>query len=104
MSAFRTLGHFTLYRRWTTRTGKCSAIRYVEGETAFRTIHYVFQLRTHSLLFSLTQHLSEILKTFLRMLNQFNAEILTTSKTIKYLIQCILKIVWEERSSLGRAC
>jgi hypothetical protein len=104
MSAFRTLGHLTLYRRWTTRTSKCSAIRYVEGETAFRTIHHMFQLRTHSLLFSLNQQLSEVLKTFLRMLNRFNAEILTTSKTIKYVIQCILKIVWEERSSLGRAC
>jgi len=93
MSAFRALSHFTVYRRWTTRTSKCSAIRYVEGETAFRTIHYVFQLRTHSLLSSLTQHLSEILKTFLRMLNQFNAEILTTSKTIKYRYSMHIKIV-----------
>ena len=84
MSAFRALGHFTLYRRWTTRTSKCSAVGYVEGETAFWAIHYMFQLRTPSLLFFLTQQTSEILKTFLMILNRFKAEILTTSKTIKY--------------------
>ena len=84
MPTFRTLGHFTLYRRWTTRTSKCSAIRYVEGETAFRASHYMFQFQIHSLLFSLNQQLNEILKTFLEMFNQFNAGILTTLKTIKY--------------------
>ena len=105
MSAFRALGHFTLYRRWTTRTSKCSSIHYVEGETAFRAIHYVSQLRTHSLLFSLTQHLSEILKTFLRMLIQFNAEILTTSKTIKYSYSMHMNnCLSMEKTSLGRAC
>jgi hypothetical protein len=84
MSAFRALSHLTVYRRWATRTSKCPAIHDVKGKTTFRTIHYMFQLRTHSLLFSLTQQSSEILKTFLIMPDQSDAEILTTSKTIKY--------------------
>jgi hypothetical protein len=84
VSTFRALSHSALYKRWTTRTCKCSAIRYVEGETALRTFHCMFRLRTHFLSLSLNQQLSEILKTFLEMLNQFNAEILTTLKTIKY--------------------
>jgi hypothetical protein len=84
VSTFRALSHSALYKRWTTRTGKCPAIRYVEGETALRTFHRMFRLRTHSFSLSPKQPLSEILKTFLKMLNQFNAEILTTLKTIKY--------------------
>ena len=105
MSAFRALSHSALYKRWATRTSKCSSIRYVEGETAFRAMHHMFQLRTHSLLFSLTQHLSEILKTFLRMLIQFNAEILTTSKTIKYSYSMHMNnCLSMEKTSLGREC
>ena len=96
VSALRALSHFALYKRWTTRTGKCSAIRYVEGETAPRTFHCMFRLRSHSFSLSPKQPLSEILKTFLEMLNQFNAEILTTLKTIKYrdsvhMKKCLLR-------------
>jgi hypothetical protein len=101
MSTFRTLGHFTLHRRWATRTSKCSAIRYVEGETTFRASHYMFQFQIHSLLFSLNQQLNEILKTFLMVSNRFNAEILTTLKTIKYRYSmhmnnclCMKKLAW----------
>jgi hypothetical protein len=83
VSTFRALSHSALYKRWTTRTSKCSAIRYVEGETALRTFHCMFRLRTHSLSLSPNQQLSEILKTFLEMLSRY-AEILTTLKTIKY--------------------
>ena len=84
VSTFRALSHSALYKRWTTRTSKCSAIRYIEGETALRTSHHMFRLRSHFLSLSPKQPLSEILKTFLEILNQFNAEILTTLKTIKY--------------------
>ena len=84
MSAFRALCHSTLHRRWATRTSKCSAICYIEGETAFRTIHYMFLLRIHSMSLSLNQQSSEILKTFLEILSGFNAKILTSLKTIKY--------------------
>ena len=96
VSAFWALSHSALYKRWTTRTGKCSAIRYVEGETALRTFHCMFRLRTHSFSLSPKQPLSEILKTFLELLNQFNAEILTTLKTIKYrdsvyMKKCLLR-------------
>ena len=96
VSAFRALSHSALYKRWTTRTSKCSAIRYIKGETALRTFHCMFRLRTHSFSLSPKQPLSEILKTFLEMLNQFNAEILTTLKTIKYrdsvhMKKCLLR-------------
>jgi hypothetical protein len=47
MSAFGTFSHRTLYRRWTTGTGKRSPISYVEGKTAFGAFHYVFGLRVH---------------------------------------------------------
>ena len=95
VSAFWALSHSALYKRWTTRTGKCSAIRYVEGETALRTFHCMFRLRTHFLSLSPNQPLSEILKTFLEMLNRY-AEILTTLKTIKYcdsvhIKKCLLR-------------
>jgi len=105
MSAFRALSHSTLYRRWTTRTRKCSAIRYIEGETALRAIHYTFRLQTHSLSLSLNQSLSEILKTFLEMLSRFNAEILTTLKTVKYCDSIHMKnCLRREKISLGREC
>ena len=96
VSAFWALSHSALYKRWTPRTGKCSAIRYVEGETTLRTFHCMFRLRTHSFSLSPKQPLSEILKTFLEMVNQFNAEILTTLKTIKYrdsvyMKKCLLR-------------
>jgi hypothetical protein len=95
VSAFRALSHSALYKRWTTRTGKCSAIRYVEGETALRTFHCMFLLRIHFLSLSLNQPLSEILKTFLEILSRY-AEILTTLKTIKYrdsvyMKKCLLR-------------
>jgi len=95
VSAFRALSHSALYKRWTTRTGKCSAIRYVEGETALRTFHCMFRLRTHFLSLSPKQQLSEILKTFLEILSRY-AEILTTLKTIKYrdsvhMKKCLLR-------------
>ena len=95
VSTFRALSHSALYKRWTTRTSKCSAIRYVEGETALRTFHCMFRLRIHSLSLSPNQPLSEILKTFLEMLNRY-AEILTTLKTIKYcdsvhIKKCLLR-------------
>jgi hypothetical protein len=95
VSAFRALSHSALYKRWTTRTSKCSAIRYVEGETALRTFHCMFRLRTHSFSLSLNQPLSEILKTFLEILSRY-AEILTTLKTIKYrnsvyMKKCLLR-------------
>jgi hypothetical protein len=105
MSAFRALSHFTLHRRWATRAGKCSAIGYVEGEAAFWTMHDMFQLRTPSLLFSLTQQTSEILKTFLMILNRFKAEILTSLKTIKYPYSMHIKnCVCRQKTSLGREC
>jgi hypothetical protein len=81
---FRALSHSALYNRWTTRTSKCSAIHYIEGETTLRTSHHMFRLRSHFLSLSPNQPLSEILKTFLEMFNKINAEILTTLKTIKY--------------------
>ena len=95
VSAFRALSHSALYKRWTTRTSKCSAIRYVEGETALRTFHCMFRLRTHSFSLSPKQPLSEILKTFLEILSRY-AEILTTLKTIKYrdsvyMKKCLLR-------------
>jgi hypothetical protein len=95
VSAFWALSHSALYKRWTTRTGKCSAIRYVEGETALRTFHCMFLLRTHSFSLSPKQPLSEILKTFLEILSRY-AEILTTLKTIKYrdsvyMKKCLLR-------------
>ncbi len=95
VSAFRALSHSALYKRWTTRTSKCSAIRYVEGETALRTFHCMFLLRIHFLSLSLNQPLSEILKTFLEILSRY-AEILTTLKTIKYsdsvhMKKCLLR-------------
>jgi hypothetical protein len=94
-SAFWALSHSALYKRWTTRTSKCSAIRYVEGETALRTFHCMFLLRIHFLSLSLNQPLSEILKTFLEILSRY-AEILTTLKTIKYrdsvyMKKCLLR-------------
>jgi hypothetical protein len=82
VSAFRALGHSALYKRWTTRTSKCSAIRYVKSETALRTRHCVFRLRTHFLSLSPNQSSSKILKTFLETFNKFDAEILATLKTI----------------------
>jgi hypothetical protein len=96
VSAFRAFSHSALYERWTARTSKCSTIRYIEGETALRTSHYVFRLRSHFLSISPSQPLSEILKTFLEMFNKFNAEILTTLKTIKYcdsfhMKKCLLR-------------
>ena len=91
VSAFWALSHSALYKRWTPRTGKCSAIRYVEGETTLRTFHCMFRLRTHSFSLSPKQPLNEILKTFLEMVNQFNAEILTTLKTIKYCDSVYMK-------------
>lgn len=84
MSTFRALSHSTLYKRWTTRTSKRSAIRYVEDETALGAFHCMFRLRSHFLSLSPNQPLSEILKTFLETFNKFDAEILTTLKTIKY--------------------
>jgi len=95
VSAFWALSHSALYKRWTTRTSKCSAIRYVEGETALRTFHCMFLLRIHFLSLSLNQPLSEILKTFLEILSRY-AEILTTLKTIKYrdsvyMKKCLLR-------------
>ena len=90
VSAFWALSHSALYKRWTTRTGKCSAIRYVEGETTLRTFHCMFRLRTHSFSLSPRQPLSEILKTFLEMLSRY-AEILTTLKTIKYCDSVYMK-------------
>ena len=90
VSAFRALSHSALYKRWTTRTSKCSAIRYVEGETTLRTFHCMFRLRTHSFSLSPRQPLSEILKTFLEMLSRY-AEILTTLKTIKYCDSVYMK-------------
>jgi len=90
VSTFRALSHSALYKRWTTRTSKCSAIRYVEGETTLRTFHCMFRLRTHSFSLSPRQPLSEILKTFLEMLSRY-AEILTTLKTIKYCDSVYMK-------------
>jgi hypothetical protein len=104
MSALGTLGHFTLYRGRTSRTGKSSAIRYVEGEATFRTIHYVFRLRTQSGSLSLGQQLGEILKTFLEMLNHSAAEILTTLKTIKYYDSKYMKTCLLRRTGLGMEC
>jgi hypothetical protein len=105
MSAFRAFSHLTMYRRGTTRTSKCSAIGYVEGETAFWTFHYMFQFLAHSLLFPINQQLSKILKSFLIMLNRFNAEILTTLKTIKYRYSMHMNDCLRMKEiSLGREC
>lgn len=82
MSTFRTLSHSALNRRWTARTSKCSAVRYVEGETAFWTFQYVLRLRTRCNSLSLNQAVNEILKIFLELVQLFNAEILTMIKTI----------------------
>jgi len=95
MSTFRTLSHCTLHGRWTTRTGKCSTVCYVEGKTAFRTFHYVFGLRIHALSLSQIQPLSERLKTFLNMLPRLYIEVLTILKTIKYCNIVHMKVVCE---------
>lgn len=84
VSTFWALSHFAVHGRGTARTSKCSAIGYLEGEPAFRTMQYVPRLRTHSGSLSLKQPFIEILKTFLEMLKPFTAQILTTPKTIKY--------------------
>jgi hypothetical protein len=83
MPTLWTLSHCALYGRWATRTSKRSTIRYVECKTAFRTFHYVFGLRIHSLSLSPIQPLSERLKTFLKMLPCLYIEVLTIL-TIKY--------------------
>jgi hypothetical protein len=74
-----------MHGRWATRTSKCSAICYVERETAFWAIDYMFQLHTHPLLSSIKQQAGEILKTFPKMPYRFDGEISATLKTIKYL-------------------
>jgi len=84
MSAFRALSHVTLYRRWTSRTGKCSTICYVKGETTFRTFHNMFSFHTHSSSLSLKQPLTKILKTFLEITRCSNAVILIIVQKIKY--------------------
>jgi hypothetical protein len=74
-----------MHGRRAARTSKCSAVCYVERETAFWAIDYLFQTHTHPLLSSIRQQASEILKTFLEMPCRFDGEISATLKTIKYL-------------------
>lgn len=95
MPAFRTFSHCTLYGRWATRASKCSTICYVEGKTAFRTFHYVFGLRIHSLSLSLIQPFNERLKTFLEMFPCLYIEVLTILKTIKYCNIVHIRVVCE---------
>jgi len=58
----------------------------------------MFRLRTHFLFLSPNKSLSEILKIFLEILERFDAETSTTSKTIKYRdseVSVKNKSVWE---------
>jgi hypothetical protein len=87
VSTFRAFGHCTIDCGRAAGTRESSAICDVESEAAFRALHHMFRLRTHSISPSLNQRLREILKTFLKgLINPVYAEILTTLKTIKYSI------------------
>jgi hypothetical protein len=61
-------------------------------------------LLTQGIPLSLSQPLSDFLKTFLKVLAYFDAEILTTSKTIKYDCLNIGKSVRRICVNLGRKC
>jgi len=62
-------------------------------------MHNIFRLRLHFMSLSLNQPLREILKTFLKMVKRFNAEILTTLKTIKYASLNTYKKLFMEREN-----
>jgi len=47
MSTFRAFSHLALHRRGATGTGKCSAISYVKGETAFGAFYNMLGLFIH---------------------------------------------------------
>lgn len=64
MFALWALGKSTLYRGWTARTSKGSAICYVKGKTTLRTSQYVLRPRIHSTPSSLNQPPNDVLKTF----------------------------------------
>lgn len=87
MSAFRTLCHVALHRGWTTRASKCSAIGYVESKTTFRTFHQMLRLGIHYSPLSISQPLSEILKTFLKNIKYYN---LAHMKVV-----CRGQLIWE---------
>ena len=104
VSTFRAFRHSTLHGGWASRTSEGSAIRYVEGEAAFRAFNHMFRLRNHSMSLSLNELISEILKTFLKMLKLFDAKILMNLKTIKYAMQVYMEFVCTERINLGKEC
>jgi len=109
VSALRAFSHSALYRRWTARTSECSAIRYVESESAFRTIHDMFRLRAHFGSLSVSQPFSHILKTFLETLKQLDAKIIKTInlisvRVVKSMIKKSMTFVTLGRISLGRIC
>ena len=92
MSAFRAFSHFTLDRRWAAGTSKCSAVSYVKGEAAFRTIQDIFRFRVQFGSRSISQLLNGTLKDFLEMFKNFEAKLL---KTVNYtsltLVKCEIK-------------
>ncbi len=82
MLTFWAFSHVTLYRGWTSRTGKCSTISNIKGKTAFWTIDYVLLLFSHVMPRYQDKPLKQVLKTFLEISNRRNAKILTTFKAI----------------------
>jgi hypothetical protein len=86
------------------RTSEGSAIRYVEGKAAFWAFNHMFRLRNHSMSLSSNEPISEILKTFLKVLKWFGTKILMNLKTIKYTMQVYMESVCKERISLGKEC
>lgn len=99
---FRAFRHSTLHGGWASRTSEGSAIRYVEGKAAFWAFNHMFRLRNHSMSLSLNEPISEILKTFLKVLRWFNAKILTNLKTVKYTMQGYMKFVCKKESVWGK--
>lgn len=99
VSTFWAFRHSTLHGGWASRTSEGSAIRYVEGKAAFWAFNHTFRLRNHSMSLSLNEPISQILKTFLKILKWFNAKILTNLKTIKYKMQVYMEFVCKKESA-----
>jgi hypothetical protein len=91
MSTFGAFSHFALHGGWAARTGECSTICYVKGESALRTFHYMFRLRAHLMSLSLKYSISQILKTFLEVLEKSDDAIVKSidlnDKTVKSMIE-----------------
>jgi len=65
VSTFRAFGVFAVNRRWTSGTGKNSAVAYVKGETAFWTPNHTFRPLLHQLALSPSKTRCKVLKTLL---------------------------------------